>query len=174
MKYDDECKRNAVELYKRSDKSLKDLGEELGIVLSTYHKWVKAERVDGAEAFPGKGRLKAADAELARLRTAVRIAHEARYLKKSLGHLLITMQQKYKFMKTYHAEFSLERMSHVLGVARSGYYWFIQDSVSKRQEANHRLTDKIRQLFTTYKGRYGILDYKLSSKHKENIALVSG
>lgn len=58
-------------------------------------------------------------------------------------------------MKRYQVEFSIEKMSKMLGVTRSGYYRFIQAPVSKRQQDNAQLTIKVREIFEVSKHRYG-------------------
>jgi transposase-like protein len=84
--YDKEFKLNAVKLYHSTGKTLCQLSEELGVPKSTLAGWVHQHNKDGAEAFPGKGYLKASDAELSQLRKELAIAREERdILKKALG-----------------------------------------------------------------------------------------
>jgi len=53
---------------------------------STYSKWVQSSKTNGTEAFPGKGRLRPSDAELAKLRRELSIVREERaILKKVVG-----------------------------------------------------------------------------------------
>jgi transposase len=85
-KYDKEFKRNAVDLYLSSNRSYEEVGENLGIPGSTLASWVGSQKKDGDEAFPGKGHLKASDAELMQLRKELAIVREERdILKKALG-----------------------------------------------------------------------------------------
>ena len=84
--YDKEFKLNAVKLYLSSGRSYKCVSEELGVPIATLVGWVDKHQKDGAEAFPGKGNLKPADVELARLRKELLVAKEERdILKKALG-----------------------------------------------------------------------------------------
>jgi transposase-like protein len=84
--YDKEFKQNAVNLYFESGKGLSQIASELGIPSSTLVGWVKAYKNNKTEAFPGKGHVKASDAELVRLRKELAIAQEERdILKKALG-----------------------------------------------------------------------------------------
>lgn len=57
-------------------------------------------------------------------------------------------------MKAHNQEFSLEKIAHVLGVSRSGYYRFIKAGPSSRDRENKRLVEKIRfihkESFETY------------------------
>lgn len=84
--YDKEFKLNAVKLYLASGKKYKQISKELGIPIGTLVTWVKSQLADGAEAFPGKGHLKASDAEVAELRKELAVVREERdILKKALG-----------------------------------------------------------------------------------------
>lgn len=84
--YDKEFKQNAVSLYLKSNKSYDVIGEELGIPGGTLASWVGSKRKDGIEAFPGKGRLKPSDEEVAQLRKELANVREERdILKKALG-----------------------------------------------------------------------------------------
>ncbi len=77
-KFDKEFKINAVRLYESSGRSIRRLSEELGIPDTTYSKGVRDSRVSGAEAFPGRGRLRPSDAAFARLRRELAIVREER------------------------------------------------------------------------------------------------
>jgi len=62
---------------------------------------------------------------------------------------------KYEFMKNYAHEFSIERMSQVLDVSRSGYYQFIQGRLSARAQENKRLSEKIKVIHKESRETYG-------------------
>lgn len=84
--YDKEFKQNAVNLYLKSNQPLSEIARNLGIATSTLSSWVEAKNRDGEEAFPGKGHLKASDAEVAQLRKELANVREERdILKKALG-----------------------------------------------------------------------------------------
>jgi len=84
--YDKEFKQNAVNLYLKNNKSYDEVGEKLGIPGSTLASWVGSKKKDGAEAFPGKGRLKPSDEEIVQLRKELANVREERdILKKALG-----------------------------------------------------------------------------------------
>jgi len=46
-RYDQEFKRQAIELAQNSDRSMKDIAEGLGLSPSTLHTWVTRSRKDG-------------------------------------------------------------------------------------------------------------------------------
>lgn len=85
-KYDKEFKLNAIKLLLESGRSPKQVSSDLGIPTATLVTWAEKHKKDGNEAFPGKGYLKASDAEVAQLRHELAIAREERdILKKALG-----------------------------------------------------------------------------------------
>lgn len=84
--YDKEFKQNAAKLYLDSGRSYDQIAKELGIPVGTLVNWVKVHKIDGEEAFPGKGHLKPFDAEMMQLRKELAIVREERdILKKALG-----------------------------------------------------------------------------------------
>lgn len=62
---------------------------------------------------------------------------------------------KFQFMQQHAMEFSLERMSHVFNVSRSGYYRFIKAELSARAEENKRLLTEIKMIHTQSRQTYG-------------------
>lgn len=58
-------------------------------------------------------------------------------------------------MKNFSCEFSVEKMAHILGVSRSGYYAFIKRPLSKRSFNNNVLGEKIRRIFEQSFETYG-------------------
>jgi len=85
-KYDKEFKRNAISLCLKNDRSYGEIAKDLGVPVSTLASWLEAYEKEGMRAFPGKGHVKASDAEVIQLRKALAIACEERdILKKALG-----------------------------------------------------------------------------------------
>ena len=62
---------------------------------------------------------------------------------------------KYAFMQTHASEFSIERMSQVFNVSRSGYYQFIHAKLSLRAQEEERLLLKIKQIHEESRYTYG-------------------
>lgn len=84
--YDSEFKRSAVELAQTSGKTMAELERELGLSSGLLKHWLRAAKRDGAEAFPGNGRLKASDEELRRLQRENAILRQERdILKKAVA-----------------------------------------------------------------------------------------
>ena len=84
--YDKEFKLNSVKLYLESERTFKQISEELGIPNATLVSWVENHKKNGKEAFPGKGNIKPSDEEVIMLRKELSIAREERdILKKALG-----------------------------------------------------------------------------------------
>lgn len=47
-------------------------------------------------------------------------------------------------MKLYNQEFPIERMAKIMGVSRSGYYRFLKEKSSLRNQEEEQLIEKIR------------------------------
>jgi putative transposase len=62
---------------------------------------------------------------------------------------------KYEFMNNHKNEFSIEKMSKVFNISRSGYYQFIQAEPSKRSLENKRLLGKIEVIHQESRQTYG-------------------
>ena len=87
QRYTAEFKREAVRLLKRADKPAAVLARELGVPRTKLHQWtLEAERL-GEQAFPGSGRPKASNDELAALkRENARLKEENEILKKAAAY----------------------------------------------------------------------------------------
>ena len=62
---------------------------------------------------------------------------------------------KYEFMQSYEEEFSIERMSEMLGISRSGYYSFAKRLPSQQQLDEERLVVKIKEIYEASRQTYG-------------------
>jgi transposase len=82
-----EFKREAVALVRERGVSVAQAARDLGLHVNLLHRWIKAARNHGSEAFPGHGRLRPDDAEMARLkRELARAKAERDILKKAIGY----------------------------------------------------------------------------------------
>jgi len=81
--YDAAYKQELVGLLENGRKAA-DVAREYGIHVKTIYRWVDERRWDGADAFPGKGKLKPADQELRDLKRQVKeLEEENAILKKA-------------------------------------------------------------------------------------------
>jgi transposase len=81
-----EFKLEAVQLSCDSDITVAKVAENLGIRAELLYRWRAEQRQAGGEAFPGKGKLKPEDAELAHLRRELEQTRMERdILKKALS-----------------------------------------------------------------------------------------
>ena len=81
--YSREFKLEAVRLSYESDRTVAEVADELGISKSSLFRWRNELADDPEQAFPGRGQMKARDAEMARLRKELREAQlENEILKK--------------------------------------------------------------------------------------------
>ena len=76
--YTKEFKLEAVRLAREPGVSAREIAEDLGISESGLHRWKKALSIDGEQAFPGNGRLKADDEEIRKLRLELKRTREER------------------------------------------------------------------------------------------------
>jgi transposase len=68
QKFTREYKLEAVRLSAEGTKSVATVAAELGIDAHQLYRWRRAFEVDGAAAFPGKGKLNSQDEEVHQLR----------------------------------------------------------------------------------------------------------
>lgn len=80
-----EFKLEAVQLARESTQSVAAVARDLGIAPSLLHKWIQQlEEHDPSTAFPGNGKVGAAEDEVRRLRRELeRVTQERDFLKKA-------------------------------------------------------------------------------------------
>ena len=79
-------KLQALELAKSGQKSINEIERDLGITPGLLHKWKARMKVDGQQAFPGKGRLKEDEELIRRLKRENELLRQEReILKKALA-----------------------------------------------------------------------------------------
>jgi transposase len=83
-KYDKAFKEQAIELLESSEKTIKEIAEEMGVDRSTLAYWRREKLLHQEKAFPGNGNAR--DEEVARLkRELADVKMERDILKKALG-----------------------------------------------------------------------------------------
>lgn len=81
-----EFKRDAVDLWENSDRTARQVEEELGLSTGILNKWKQQLKQNGAEAFPGKGRLKESDEYVRQLERELAVVTQERdILKKTIA-----------------------------------------------------------------------------------------
>ena len=86
QKYSKEFKLETIELAQTSGKKDSQLERELGLSRGCLYNWRKEVERDGAQAFPGKGRLKPDDEYVRGLERELAIVQQERdILKKALA-----------------------------------------------------------------------------------------
>jgi transposase len=84
-KYDSAFKLEAIRLVNEEHRNVREVERNLGISQGTLSRWVRAYKADPVETFPGKGRLKAKDEEIRRLKQKLKEVQEERdIIKKAL------------------------------------------------------------------------------------------
>ncbi len=85
-RFDKQFKLDALRLIEESHRPITEVARELGVNVDMLYRWRNKFTTDAEEAFPGNGKLKASDAELARLRRELALVTEERdILKKALA-----------------------------------------------------------------------------------------
>src|SRR5207302_5275237 len=87
--------------------------------------------------------------ELARVRAQRDI------LKKNHGHSFGSIEGRYRMIEELCKEHAVQDLCEVLEVSRSGYYAWCRGQESGRELGNRILTEQIKQLFESKRGRYG-------------------
>ena len=86
-KYDSAFKEEAIRLVLEENRKISEVERNLDISRGTLARWVREKKADPEEAFPGKGRLKAKDEEIRRLRLELKRTQEERdIIKKALAY----------------------------------------------------------------------------------------
>ena len=84
-KYDSAFKLEAIRLVNEEHRNIREVERNLGISQGTLSRWVREYKADPVETFPGKGRLKAKDEEIRRLKRELEKVQEERdIIKKAL------------------------------------------------------------------------------------------
>ena len=73
----------------------------------------------------------------------------------STRNVLSKTKRAYKFIESHRGEFSVAVMCRLLGVARAGYYAWLDQPISDRAQEDARLVRLIRASFTASHGIYG-------------------
>jgi transposase len=86
-KFTPEFKLEAVKLVRERGVTVRQAAADLGLHENVLRKWVQDARDHGTQAFPGQGRMRPDDAELARLRRELaKTKAERDILKKAIAY----------------------------------------------------------------------------------------
>ncbi|SCY59726.1 transposase, partial [Alkaliphilus peptidifermentans] len=66
-KFTEDYKKEIVKLVTELGKKPTDVAKDIGVTPTSIRRWVKQYSLHGEDAFPGKGKLRPADAEQKRL-----------------------------------------------------------------------------------------------------------
>jgi transposase len=82
-----EFKHEAVKLVLERGMGISQASQDLGLHQNVLRKWVKDAKANGAHAFPGRGKQRPDDAEIARLRRELaKTKTERDILKKAIAY----------------------------------------------------------------------------------------
>jgi len=86
-KFTPEFKLEAVKLVRERGMTASQAAKDLGLHVNVLRKWVKDAKEHGTQAFPGQGRMRPDDAEVARLKRELAKARAERdILKKAIAY----------------------------------------------------------------------------------------
>jgi len=86
-KYDTAFKLEAIRLVTEEGRNVSEVERNLDISKGTLSRWVREKKSDPVDVFPGKGRLKANDEEIRKLKFELKRTQEERdILKKALAY----------------------------------------------------------------------------------------
>ena len=86
-KYDTAFKVEAIHLVIEEGRKISEVERNLDISRGTLARWVREKKADPEDSFPGKGRLKAKDEEIRRLRLELKRTQDERdIIKKALAY----------------------------------------------------------------------------------------
>jgi transposase-like protein len=91
-------KLQALELAKSGQKSISGIERELGITRGLLHKWKTRMKVDGEQAFPGKGRQKEDEELIRRLKREDEVLSQERDILKSAIDFFGQHREIYQFI----------------------------------------------------------------------------
>jgi transposase-like protein len=77
-KYSREFKLEAVRLWQTTEKSAREVEEDLGIARGLLYRWKRQLATKGEDAFTGQGRISASDEEVRRLKRELEIVKQER------------------------------------------------------------------------------------------------
>ncbi|SCZ11913.1 transposase [Alkaliphilus peptidifermentans DSM 18978] len=85
-KFTEDYKKEIVKLVTELGKKPTDVAKDIGVTPTSIRRWVKQYSLHGEDAFPGKGKLRPADAEQKRLEKENKdLKEEIAILKKAMG-----------------------------------------------------------------------------------------
>ncbi|MGI6448907.1 MAG: IS3 family transposase [Desulfitobacteriia bacterium] len=154
--FTEDYKKEIVRLITELGKKPVDVARDIGVTATSVRRWVRQFSEHGENAFPGKGKLRPADAELKALEKRNKdLQEEIAILKKANGHLHQGREIKYLFIKEHSSEFFVKKMCQVLEVSRSAYYDWLKRPVSYREENDKELIIHIKEIFDESDSTYG-------------------
>ncbi|HHC8922958.1 TPA: IS3 family transposase [Stenotrophomonas maltophilia] len=151
-----EFKLEAVRLVTERGVAVAQAAKDLDVHENVLRKWVRELREEPQEAFPGNGKQKAQDAEIARLRKEVaKLKVERDIPKKSRGLLREGVDVKFGFVAKHRGAWPANLMCEALGVSRGGFYAWLTRPRSQRSLSDEVLGAQVHQSFVRSDRTYG-------------------
>nr|WP_318384330.1 IS3 family transposase [uncultured Enterobacter sp.] len=149
-----EFKEEAVRQITERGYSVAEVSDRLGVSAHSLYKWLRAIKPDNSEQHARD--LLEAKSEILKLRAQLKRTEEERdILKKGRAVLCKGARLKYRFINEHRTVWGVMTMCRVLCVARAGFYAWLHNPVSARDEDNQRLLTLIRDSYSLSGGVYG-------------------
>ncbi|MFO1457311.1 MAG: IS3 family transposase [Steroidobacteraceae bacterium] len=151
-----EFKHEAVKLVLERGVSQAQAARDLGLHSNVLRAWVRDARKNGSHAFPGRGKQRPDDVEVARLRRELAKAQAERDVLKK-GHRLLRegTSMKFEFIAKHRGVWRTSLMCEALGVSRAGFYDWMRRPESRRSRENRQLLVQVRTSFEQSDRTYG-------------------
>ncbi|MGY4828076.1 IS3 family transposase [Sphaerotilaceae bacterium SBD11-9] len=151
-----EFKLEAVRLVTERGVAVAQAAKDLDVHENVLRKWVRELRDEPQDAFPGNGKQKAQDAEIARLRKELaKLKMERDILKKGRGLLREGVDVKFGFVAKHRGAWPVNLMCEALGVSRGGFYAWLTRPKSQRSLSDEVLGAQVHQSFVRSDRTYG-------------------
>ncbi|HGE8342420.1 IS3 family transposase [Serratia nevei] len=149
-----EFKEEAVRQITERGYSVAEVSDRLGVSAHSLYKWLRAIKPDNSEQHARD--LLEAKSEILKLRAQLKRTEEERdILKKGRAVLCKGARLKYRFINEHRTVWGVMTMCRVLHVARAGFYAWLHNPVSARDNDNQRLLTLIRDSYSLSGGVYG-------------------
>ncbi|MEG9604413.1 IS3 family transposase [Serratia nematodiphila] len=149
-----EFKEEAVRQITERGYSVAEVSDRLGVSAHSLYKWLRAIKPDTSEQHARD--LLEAKSEILKLRAQLKRTEEERdILKKGRAVLCKGARLKYRFINEHRTVWGVMTMCRVLHVARAGFYAWLHNPVSARDNDNQRLLTLIRDSYSLSGGVYG-------------------
>src|SRR5574343_857025 len=144
-KFSKEFKVEAVRLVQDRGVSVSQAARDLDVGETVLRRWIRELTADPVDSFPGLGKMKPGQEEIARLQKEVAKLKMERDILKSRSVLRQGVDVKFDFIAKHRCTWRMNLLYETLGVSRSGFYAWLSRPKSKRSQSDEVLGAKVLQ-----------------------------